>query len=253
MPRPAGRLAQGPPRATQPAAVGTARAPMSPSQHTPQQGVAALLPDPAGAAREGPHLQPRVALTDGAEARPPHVMPHVPADIWLRDSHHATASRGDPAHALRGEPPPHRRAWGRADLEPRLAGPTAAVITALATAGPDSTPTAAPRQAGRRTVGYARRHRPYRRDEASLAHGWPMGTGVVEGAGRHLVNDRLEPSGMRWTNGSAQGVLDRRAVRLPHPWQASGPLHRHHQHQRRDGPSAPARVAADAQALARTA
>ena len=40
-----------------------------------------------------------------------------------------------------------------------------------------------------------------------------MGTGVVEGACRHLVNDHMEPSGMRWTTGGAQRLLDlRRSV-----------------------------------------
>ena len=65
--------------------------------------------------------------------------------------------------------------------------------------------TLTPRQAVRRTVGYDRRNQPYMRDDEDRAHGWPMGTGVVEGACRHLVNDRREPAGMRWTTGGAQG------------------------------------------------
>jgi hypothetical protein len=47
-----------------------------------------------------------------------------------------------------------------------------------------------------------------------LAQGWPMGTGVIEGACGHLMQDRLEQSGMRWTKAGAQAVLDLRAVRL---------------------------------------
>jgi hypothetical protein len=40
-----------------------------------------------------------------------------------------------------------------------------------------------------------------------LAQGWPIGTGVVEGACRHVVKDRMEQSGMRWTEAGALAVL----------------------------------------------
>jgi hypothetical protein len=82
-----------------------------------------------------------------------------------------------------------------------------------------------------------------------LARGWPMGTGVVEGACGHLVNDRLEQSGRRWTKTGAQAVLDLRAVRINGHWEAYGPFHRHHPHQRLYGQSAPAQASAEAQAL----
>jgi hypothetical protein len=76
-----------------------------------------------------------------------------------------------------------------------------------------------------------------------------MGTGVIEGACGHLVNDRLEPSGMRWTTGGAQAVLDLQAVRLNGHGETSGPFHRHHQHQRWYGQSAPAPALAETRAL----
>jgi hypothetical protein len=51
-------------------------------------------------------------------------------------------------------------------------------------------------------------------DDEYLAHGWPIGTSVVEGVGGDFVKDRMEPSGMRWTQGGAQAALDLWAVRL---------------------------------------
>jgi hypothetical protein len=53
-----------------------------------------------------------------------------------------------------------------------------------------------------------------------LACGWPIGTGVVEGACGHLVKDRMEQAGMRWTQDGAQGVLALRALRLNDHWDA---------------------------------
>jgi hypothetical protein len=71
------------------------------------------------------------------------------------------------------------------------------------------------------------------RYDAYLADGWPIGTGVVEGACRHLVKDRLEQAGMRWTRPGAQALLDLRAVRLNDTWDAYWAFHRRQQHRRR--------------------
>jgi len=64
-----------------------------------------------------------------------------------------------------------------------------------------------------------------------LKHGWPIATGVVEGACRHLVKDRMEQSGMRWTLTGGQALLDLRAVRLNGDWTAFQNFRRACQHQ----------------------
>jgi hypothetical protein len=51
-----------------------------------------------------------------------------------------------------------------------------------------------------------------------LAAGCPIATGVIEGACRHLVKDRMERSGMRWTQTGAQAMLDVRAVHQSAYW-----------------------------------
>ena len=172
------------------------------------------------AQREGPHIQQRVALTDGAEALQQQVVTHFPEYTLVLDIIHATEYLWDTANALLGETHPQRLAWVRAYLEPLLAGQTDAVITALEAEAKDPTCTATQRQAVRRTVGYYRRNRPYMHYDEYLARGWPIGTGVVEGACGHLVKDRMEQSGMRWTKAGAQAVLDLRAVRLNGHWDA---------------------------------
>ena len=45
-------------------------------------------------------------------------------------------------------------------------------------------------------------------------------SGVVEGACRHLVKDRMEGTGMRWRVTGAQSMLDLRAVFLNDNWDA---------------------------------
>jgi len=65
-----------------------------------------------------------------------------------------------------------------------------------------------------------------------LARGFPIGTGVVEGACGHLVKDRLDSSGMRWTVAGAQAVMALRAVRLSGHWEVYRQFHRQRQTER---------------------
>ena len=51
-----------------------------------------------------------------------------------------------------------------------------------------------------------------------LAAGYPIGSGVAEGACRHLVKDRLERTGMRWAVEGAQAILDLRSTYLNGDW-----------------------------------
>jgi len=46
----------------------------------------------------------------------------------------------------------------------------------------------------------------------ALAHGWPIATGVIEGACRYLVKDRLEITGARWSLKGAEAILKLRAL-----------------------------------------
>lgn len=54
---------------------------------------------------------------------------------------------------------------------------------------------------------------PYLRYDQYLADGLPIGSGVIEGACRHLVKDRMDITGARWTVRGAEAVLRLRALR----------------------------------------
>src|SRR6266545_1531958 len=47
---------------------------------------------------------------------------------------------------------------------------------------------------------------------AALANGWPIATGVIEGACRHLVRDRMDITGARWRLEGAEAILKLRAL-----------------------------------------
>ena len=46
----------------------------------------------------------------------------------------------------------------------------------------------------------------------ALANGWPIATGVIEGACRYLVKDRMDITGARWGIDGAEAVLKLRAL-----------------------------------------
>jgi hypothetical protein len=67
-------------------------------------------------------------------------------------------------------------------------------------------------------ITYYENNRAHMRYDEYLAAGYPIGSGVAEGACRHLVKDRLEQTGMRWTVNGAQAMLHTRAVYLNGQW-----------------------------------
>ena len=67
-------------------------------------------------------------------------------------------------------------------------------------------------------IGYYENNRQHMRYDEYLAAGYPIGSGVAEGACRHVVKDRLEQTGMRWTINGAQAMLHLRAVYLGGQW-----------------------------------
>jgi hypothetical protein len=61
-------------------------------------------------------------------------------------------------------------------------------------------------------VGYLQAKREFLGYDTTLAAGWPIATGVIEGACRHLVGDRLDITGARWGLQGAEAVLKLRAL-----------------------------------------
>ena len=60
---------------------------------------------------------------------------------------------------------------------------------------------------------YLLNHSPYLQYDRYLAQGLPIATGVIEGACRHLVKDRMAVTGARWSLTGAEAVLRLRALR----------------------------------------
>ena len=65
---------------------------------------------------------------------------------------------------------------------------------------------------------YLRKNLQRMRYDEYLAAGYPIASGAIEGACRHLIKDRLERAGMHWTVAGAQAMLNVRSVYISDCW-----------------------------------
>jgi hypothetical protein len=68
-------------------------------------------------------------------------------------------------------------------------------------------------------IGYLEKRRGRMRYNVYLKKGYPIATGVIEGACRHYVKDRMEGTGMSWRPPGAQAMLRLRCVLLNGEWE----------------------------------
>ena len=72
----------------------------------------------------------------------------------------------------------------------------------------------------------------YLRYDDYLARGYPIATGVIEGACRHLVKDRMDITGARWRLERAEAILQLRALRSSGDFEDYWRFHEAKEHQR---------------------
>jgi hypothetical protein len=70
-----------------------------------------------------------------------------------------------------------------------------------------------------KVVGYLERNRDHMQYDQYLRAGYPIGSGVIEGACRHVIKDRMERAGMLWTLDGASALLRLRVVHTNGHWE----------------------------------
>jgi len=93
-----------------------------------------------------------------------------------------------------------------------LAGDSARAAAEITAEADAADLTAALRTGADACVRYLTTKHEYLRYDQALAAGWPIATGVIGGACRHLIGDRLDITGARWGLEGAEAVLTLRAV-----------------------------------------
>ncbi len=200
--------------------------------------------------RDGGHIQQWVALTDGCAALQQRVETHLPGFTLVLDFVHASEYLWTAANRLFGETSPRRDPWVEEQAGQLLCGHTDQVIAALHTLLHKAKRTQAQRDALTAALTYFQRNKPYMHYNQYLARGWPIASGVIEGACRHFVKDRCELSGMRWTQEGAENLLRLRAVAENGDWDDYHAFRRERRHLRLYGVPLPNQPAPEQQALA---
>jgi hypothetical protein len=93
-----------------------------------------------------------------------------------------------------------------------LAGDSARAAAEITSEADAAGLTAAHRAGADACVRYLTSKDEYLRYDQALTAGWPIATGVIEGACRHLIGDRLDITGARWGLDGAEAILTLRAV-----------------------------------------
>lgn len=115
-------------------------------------------------------------------------------------------------------PDEQREAFARERLLRILQGQVGSVITGLRQMASRRGLTGKERKEIATACNYFAKNAARMRYDEYLHAGYPIATGVIEGACRHLVKDRMERSGMRWTLQGAEAMLNVRAVHVSSYW-----------------------------------
>ena len=106
-----------------------------------------------------------------------------------------------------------RELWVAEQLAEILRGRVSVVVGAMRRRATRRGLTAKQREPVEKCATYLLGHAQYMRYHEYLAGGFPVATGVIEGACRYLVKDRMEITGARWSLTGAEAVLRLRALR----------------------------------------
>ena len=170
--------------------------------------------------QKGTHITHYVALTDGSEALQTRMQSQFPEFTLVLDFIHADEYLWKAANVLLGETAPQRTSWVEERTLQMLCGKTEAIVEEFGQLALRKDLSPATVKTLLSVVAYYKRNLAFMQYERYLALGWPIATGVIEGACRHLVKDRCELSGMRWTQSGAEALLRLRSVAENGDWEA---------------------------------
>ena len=174
-------------------------------------------------AQRNPGLRrPTVCLCDGQEALWQACAEAIldPDRVEILDLLHVTPRLWQAAKLLYGEKSQDVLPFVRQRVAQVLAGKVETVIRGLRRLAADRGLKGAKKKAIRRIGRYFAKNRQRMRYDVYLRQGYPIASGVIEGACRHLIKDRLERAGMHWTRAGAQAMLDLRSVWIGGQWEA---------------------------------
>jgi len=170
--------------------------------------------------RDSEGKKERVALTDGDESLQVRALDLAGASgiTLVLDVLHVLTYLWPASHAFHEQGSVESGRWVMGKLRLLLEGKVGYVIGGLRQSIAKRKLRGAKREAVQKAIDYMDKNQEFMRYDDYLAKGYPIGSGVVEGACRHLVKDRMELAGMHWGKPGAQAVLELRAIETNGDW-----------------------------------
>ena len=136
------------------------------------------------------------------------------------------------AHVFHREGSPDAAHWAWTRVQSILEGKARRVAAAMRRAATVAGLSSDTRKPVDTCANYLLKYAPYLHYDRYLAAGYPIVTGVIEGACRHLVRDRMELTGARWRLVGAEAVLKLRALRASGDFDAYWAFHEAREYER---------------------
>ncbi|MEU3756916.1 ISKra4 family transposase [Streptomyces olivoreticuli] len=167
-------------------------------------------------ARDPFHARSWLVLVDGAR----HQLDLIEAEAGRRgievavllDIVHVSEYVWAATHAFHPAGTAEAEAWVASHLTTILHGQAARAADEISVQADQTGLRGAKREAADACVRYLTGHLDQLHYDTALEAGWPIATGAIEGACRHLIGDRLEITGARWGLDGAEAVLKLRAL-----------------------------------------
>ncbi len=160
-----------------------------------------------------------ICLIDGERALWDAQAVYFPEAVGVLDLFHVLERLWAVAHCFHKEGSDGAKEFVEQRLRDLLQGRVGYVISGLRRRLKAEQLSGPRRKVVRSAVEYLENNKAHLRYDEYLAAGYPIGSGVAEGACRHLVKDRMEQTGMRWTMEGAQAMLHVRALYLNDQWE----------------------------------
>jgi hypothetical protein len=163
-----------------------------------------------------------VHLCDGQKSLETDRQDYLPTDaqtVDILDLMHVIPRLWAAAHVFHREGSEEARAFVRERMLRVLSGEVASVVHGLRYLGTVRELKSANRTRLRKACDFLKANEYRMRYDEYLKAGYPIATGVIEGACRHVIKDRMERAGMRWQVPGAQAMLQLRAVSASGDWE----------------------------------
>jgi hypothetical protein len=172
----------------------------------------------AEAQRRDPlHERTWLVLVDGQEAQLGEVemaiATHRVDTVVIQDFVHALEYLWKAAYCFHADGTEEAEAWVQAHALALLKGKVSDVAAGMCRSATRKNLSQEAREPVDKCANYLLKNKTRFDYATALTNGWPIATGIIEGACRHLVKDRMDLTGARWSLEGAEAVLHLRSLR----------------------------------------